>query len=117
MSKVSAFLGRKPASASDRISVVPVKEGDEGPDPDRFIEIGARIGEENEALRTLLSDTERRISELDGVKEAFGKITEPIAKTLRALEEEKLHNAALQNLLGDLRSGHDKLRAEFHLSE
>src|SRR5665213_1875408 len=115
MSKVSAFLGRKAAlSGPDRNSIVIAgRETDEVPDPDRFIEIGTRVGEENEALRGLLNDAERRIDDLDSVKEAFGKITEPIAKTMRALEEEKLHNAALQNLLGDLRSSHEKLRGEF----
>jgi len=120
MSKVSAFLGRKgaaPGSDKGPVSLANKRDAVDETDPDRFLEVGARLGEENEALRTLLGDAERRIGELDGLKEAFGKISEPIAKTLRSLEQEKLHNAALQTLLADIRSAHEKLRAEFHLSE
>jgi hypothetical protein len=106
MSKVSAFLGRKPASGADKgpVSLASKREAEEGVDQDHFLEVGSRLGEENEALRTLLGDAERRIGELDALKEAFNKISEPVAKTLRSLEQEKLHNAALQTLLADIRS-------------
>jgi len=120
MSKVSAFLGRKPASESDnsRVSLTSKQEAvDETVDQDHFLEVGTRLGEENEALRSLFGEAERRIGELDALKDAFNKITEPMGKALRALEQEKLHNAALQTLLADIRTAHEKLRGEFYLSE
>lgn len=56
---------------------------------ENFSDVGARMGEENEALRNLLSDTGRKISELDDLKDAFDKIVAPFNSTLRALELEK----------------------------
>jgi len=119
MSKVSAFLGRKGGSGSEKgpVSLASKPEAPDETDPDRFLEAGTRLGEENEALRSLLGDAERRIGELDALKEAFSRISEPIAKTMRSLEQEKLHNAALQTLLADIRAAHEKLRGDFHLSE
>ena len=35
------------------------------------------MGEENEALRNLLTDTGRKIGELDELKEAFDKLVAP----------------------------------------
>lgn len=89
----------------------------EGFDPLRLTEMRAKVGEDNEALRTLLNDAARRISDLDLVKGAYNKTSEPIVKTMRALEQEKLHDAALQTLLGDVRAAHEKQRNELQLSE
>ena len=60
-----------------------------------FSDVGSRIGEENEALRNLLSDTGRKIGELDELKEAFDKIVAPFNSTLRALELEKSQSIGL----------------------
>ena len=52
-------------------------------------DIGSRIGEENEELRSLLTDTGRKIGELEELKQAFDKLVVPFNSTLRALEQEK----------------------------
>ena len=50
--------------------------------------IGPRMGEENEVLRNLLTDTGRKIGELDDLEAAFDKLVAPFNSTLRALEQE-----------------------------
>jgi len=52
-------------------------------------DVGSRIGEEDEVLRNLLTDTGRKIGELDDLKAAFDKLVAPFNSTLRALEQEK----------------------------
>ena len=44
---------------------------------ENFSDVGSRMGEENEVLRNLLTDTGRKIGELDELKEAFDKIVAP----------------------------------------
>ena len=44
---------------------------------EHFSDAGSRMGQENEVLRNLLTDTGRKIGELDELKEAFDKIVAP----------------------------------------
>jgi crescentin len=119
MGTISDFLGRKSvASTSAAPSVSPVPKqppAANGPteqsDP-TFADLGTRLGEDNEALRNLLIDTERRIAFLDEVKEAFRNLVEPIGAALHALEQEKTDNAGLRNALAELRTSHETVRGE-----
>ena len=63
------------------------------------------MGEENEALRNLLTDTGRKIGELDELKEAFDKIVAPFNSTLRALEQEKSQTLGLSGMLDEVARG------------
>ena len=72
-----------------------------------FADVGARVGEDNETLRNLLLDTDRRLSALDDLKEAFRNLVEPINSALQALEQEKTDNVALRNSLTELRASHE----------
>ena len=121
MSKVTAFLGRKSADANakdaDPIIIAGGKLESQGNGAPPAGDVGALVGKEHEALRTMLSDAARRIGNLDLVKEAYDKISEPIIKTMQALEQEKVHNAALQTLLAGLSDTHEKQRGEFQASK
>ena len=82
-----------------------------------FSDIGSRMGEENEALRNLLTDTGRKIGELDELKEAFDKIVAPFNSTLRALEQEKSQSLAMTGMLNELRAAYEALRTEYYQIE
>ena len=82
-----------------------------------FSDIGSRMGEENEALRNLLTDTGRKIGELDELKEAFDKIVAPFNSTLRALEQEKSQSLGLTGMLNESRAAYEALRTEFYQIE
>ncbi len=84
---------------------------------ENFSDIGSRMGEENEVLRNLLSDTGRKISELDELKDAFDKIVQPFNSTLRALEQEKSQSLGLSGMLSESRTAYDTLRTEFYQVE
>jgi crescentin len=73
----------------------------------------ARLGEENEVLRNLLSETERKLIEFDDLKVAFASLIEPANKALRTLEQEKTRSLGLQRSLGQLRGNHDLLQSKF----
>lgn len=74
--------------------------------------LGSRIGAENEGLRGLLIEASRKFEELDALKSAFGNIVTPVGDLLREVEQEKSQNASLRNLLAEVRSNLDALRAE-----
>ena len=122
MSSISEFFGRKgqataAAAAPAPEKVPPISPG-KGPDGDdrpaeSWAEMGSRIGTDNEVLRNLLVDTGRRIGALDDLKDAFGKLVDPITKTLRTLEEGKSENVSLRGTLADLRGTYETLRGEF----
>ena len=57
---------------------------------------GARLGEENEVLRNLLSETERKLIEFDDLKVTFAALLGPAGRALRTLEQEKTRNLGLQ---------------------
>ena len=82
-----------------------------------FSDVGSRMGEENEALRNLLTDTGRKIGELDELKEAFDKIVAPFNSTLRALEQEKSQSLAMTGMLNELRAAYEALRTEYYQIE
>jgi crescentin len=84
---------------------------------ENFSDLGSRMGEQNEALRNLLSDTGRKIGELDDLKDAFEKIVAPFNNTLRALEQEKSQSLSLSSMLAEARNGYDTLRTEFYQVE
>ncbi|MBV9556112.1 MAG: hypothetical protein JO254_03455 [Pseudolabrys sp.] len=94
----------------------PSPDGDHIP-AEHYSSVGSRMGEENEALRNLLSDTGRKINELDDLKSAFDKIVTPFNNTLRALEEEKSQNLSLKGMLAESRAAYDTLRGEFYQIE
>jgi crescentin len=82
-------------------------------DQPSLADIGARVGQDNEALRNLLIDTDRRINAIDDAKNAFRKLSEPISTALRDLAQEKIDNAGLRRELAELHTSHDALRDEF----
>ena len=109
MAKLSNLFGRK----SDDISGMR-PTGNEPRPAESFSDVGSRIGEENEALRNLLSDTARKIGELDELKESFDKIVAPFNNVLRALELEKSQALALTAMLNKSRAAYETLRTEFY---
>ncbi|MBI4274634.1 MAG: hypothetical protein HY659_08040 [Rhizobiales bacterium] len=128
MSKFSHLFGRKRIESAEDFSAYPQPSprtrnepnADRAPEPvseESFSLIGGRIGEENEALRSLLVDAGRKIGELDELKETVGSIVEPVSKMMRALEQEKSENIGLRNVLADTRAGFDTLRTEFYETE
>ena len=76
--------------------------------------MGSRIGSDNEVLRNLMVDTGSQVGALDDLKDAFGKLVDPINKTHRALEQEKSDNVGLRGTLAAVRSSYDTLRVEFN---
>src|SRR5207302_2760933 len=122
MRTITHFLARKGVASTSAAFAVPtpVKPGSptaEEPSEPTLADIGARVGEDNETLRNLLIDTDRRIGALDDLKEAFRNLVEPIGSSLHALEQEKTENFGLRNALTELRSTHESLRSEYGLLE
>jgi chromosome segregation ATPase len=120
MSSISDFFNRRSnTAAAEKAPTAPALLPGKGPAGDdrpaeTWAEIGSRIGSDNEVLRNLLVDTGRQVSALDDLKEAFGKLVDPINKTLRALEQEKSDNVSLRGTLTDLRGTYETLRGEFN---
>src|SRR5262249_16582420 len=109
------------ASTSAAFEVpTPAKPGSPGAE-DRseptLADIGCRSREEDEAVRNLLIDTDRRIGALDDLKDAFRNLVEAIGSALQALEQEKSDNVGLRNALAELRAGHESVRTEFSALE
>jgi crescentin len=82
-----------------------------------FADLGARIGEDNEALRNLLIDTSHQLSTIDDLKDTFGKLVDPLSNLLTTLEQERADNAGSQGALAAIRTSHETLRAEFQALE
>lgn len=122
MAKLSDLFGRKnddiglsrPAlrSAAERAAGT-----DEPPAVETFSDMGSRVGQENEVLRNLLTDTGRKIRDLDELKDSFDKIVAPFNNALRALEQEKSHTLALTGMLDESRTAYETLRNEFYQVE
>src|SRR5262249_48211847 len=74
--------------------------------------LGAQLGGENESLRNLLLDANAKIGELDTIKNAVGKLVDPVSKALRAFEAEKSEKISLQTVLSNTRTAYGKLRNE-----
>jgi len=112
MRKFGAFLARKtPDSAPEQAAgkVTPPDNPLEL-DEELFSAMGSQLGGENEALRNLLLDANAKIGELDTIKQAVGKLVDPVSKTLRAIEAEKAEKIALQTVLNNTRTAYGKLR-------
>ena len=115
MMKFGAFLARKPAAQD---ALAPTPAGTTLPDnpleldEELFSAIGAQIGGENETLRNLLLDANAKIGELDIIKDAVGRLVDPVSKTLRAIESERSEKLALQTVLNNTRTAYGKLRNE-----
>ena len=122
MRTISDFLGRKGVASTSAAYAVSAsaKSGSRGVEEVRettLADIGTRVGEDNETLRNLLIDTDRRIGALDDLKAAFRSLVEPIGAALQALEQEKTENVGLRNALAELRTGHDSLRGDYSALE
>jgi crescentin len=122
MRRVSDFLSRAGvAPTPETLAVLAGKQPSANRPEDNgksaFTDIGARIGEDNEALRNLLLDTGLQFRALDDLKETFGKLTDPLSKLLETLEHEKFDNASLRGALNELRASHEALRADFEAIE
>ena len=121
MRRFGAFLGRKAAVPDNALEFAPPAAtpangaAADNPlelDEELFSVIGAQIGGENEALRSLLLDANAKVGELDIIKDAVGKLVDPVSKALRAIEAERSEKAALQGTLNNTRTAYGKLRNE-----
>jgi crescentin len=113
MAKLSDLFGRKGLAGPDKLS----GRNGNGGDPisiENLSDVGSRMGEENEVLRNLLTDTGRKISELDDLKEAIDKLVAPVNSTLRALEQYKSQTLSLSGMLTEARTAYETLRTEFY---
>ena len=68
-------------------------------------------------MRNLLTDTGRKINELEDLKDAFDKLVAPFNSTLRALKQEKSQNMSLSGMLTEARTSYETLRTEFYQIE
>src|SRR5882757_3967368 len=106
MAKLSDLFGRKPGdTVAERFTGPLAAQPGNGTgrgepiNVENFSDIGSRMGEENEALRNLLTDTGRKIGELDELKQAFDRLVQPFNSALRALEQEKSQTLNLSGRL------------------
>src|SRR5215467_8810723 len=116
MSKLGGFFARR-AGLYDRPaeptpSATPQAENPLELDEELFTALGAQLGGENESLRNLLLDANAKIGELDSIKNAVGKLVDPVSKALRAFEAEKSEKISLQTVLNNTRAAYGKLRNE-----
>jgi chromosome segregation ATPase len=116
MSKFGGFFARK-AGLYDRPaepmpSATPPTDNPLELDEELFTALGAQLGGENESLRNLLLDANAKIGELDTIKNAVGKLVDPVSKALRAFEAEKSEKISLQTVLNNTRTAYGKLRNE-----
>jgi chromosome segregation ATPase len=122
MRMITHFLARKSVSSTSAAFAVPTpgKAGPLGAE-DRseptLADIAARVGGENEELRNLLIETDRRIGALDDLREVFRNLAEPMGSALQALEQEKTDNVTLRNSLAELRAAHESVCSEFSALE
>ena len=122
MSKISEFLARKPSMAETAPIVLPPQEEPAAPSPtasdgEMTAVGGIRLGAENEALRGLVVEAARKIEDLDNLKLAFGRIIDPLQRTLQGLEQEKARNASLFSSLTESRASAESLRETLQQSE
>jgi chromosome segregation ATPase len=117
MSKFGGFFSRK-AGLYDQAAEIaaPVNAtSNDNPlelDEELFSALGAQLGGENESLRNLLLDANAKIGELDTIKNAVGRLVDPVGKALRAFEAEKSEKISLQTVLNNTRTAYGKLRNE-----
>ena len=107
-------------STPDTAPAAPENESADQPanrDQTAFADLGARIGEDNETLRSLLIDTGHQLNTIDDLKKTFGKLVDPLNNLLTTLEQERADNAGSQGALAAIRTSHEMLRAEFQTLE
>ena len=117
MSKFGGFFSRKTGlydKTADFAAPVNATSNDNPLELDEelFSALGAQLGGENESLRNLLLDANAKIGELDTIKNAVGKLVDPVSKALRAFETEKSEKISLQTVLNNTRTAYGKLRNE-----
>lgn len=116
MSKFGGFFARKAGlydkPAEPTPSATPPADNPLELDEELFTALGAQLGGENESLRNLLLDANAKIGELDSIKNAVGKLVDPVSKALRAFEAEKSEKISLQTVLNNTRAAYGKLRNE-----
>lgn len=132
MSKFGSFLSRKTdvvemaSEAAGNIERLPLRaetrEEEPSPAPangrevdlddELFSPLAIQLGEENESVRNLLIEAGNKIRELDAIRDAFGKLVDPVNKTLKAYEQEKSEKISLQTTLAELRNAYNKTRGE-----
>jgi len=122
MGTVSDLLGLAGAKSTPDASPALVpdpRSADNSANRDKmtFADLGARIGEDNEALRNLLIDTSHQLNTIDELKETFGKLVDPLSNLLTSLEQERANNAGSQGALAAMRTSHETLRTEFQALE
>ena len=116
MNKLGGFFARraglydKPADPTP--NAAPPTDNPLELDEELFTALGAQLGGDNESLRNLLLDANAKIGELDGIKNAVGKLVDPVSKALRAFEAEKSEKISLQTVLNNTRTAYGKLRNE-----
>jgi len=113
VSDLLGLTGAKPTS--DAPGIAPEQPSVDQPAREKgtLADVGARIGEDNEALRNLLIDTGHRLGTIDSLKETFGRLVEPLHNVLTALEQERADHASSKGALAALRGNQDTLHAEF----
>jgi len=118
MAKLSDIFGRKNEGGTDKVIPLPAMRlkgnGHSEHEVETLTEVGSRIGEENEALRNLLTDAGRKIGELDELKLAFDRLVMPFNSALRSLETEKSLTMSLSARLDEQRAAYDTLCNEFN---
>lgn len=118
MSKFGGFFARKTGTVESLPAPEPTTNVTALPDnpleldEELFSALGAQFGGDNESLRNLMLDASAKIAELDTIKAAVGKLTDPLSKTLRAFEAEKAEKLGLQTVLANTRTAYGKLRNE-----
>jgi hypothetical protein len=126
MRKFGVFLGSKMAVPDNALEPAPPtampakKAPPDNPlelDEELFSAIGAQIGGENEALRTLLLNANAKVGELDMIKDVVGKLVDPMSRALRAIKGKRSEKAALQTVLNNTRTAYGTLRNESAESE
>jgi chromosome segregation ATPase len=76
------------------------------------LKTSARVGGDNELLRTILADTSSQIGVVDDLSASFRELITPLSALLRALEEEKAGSVRTKGALGALRVTHDAMVAD-----
>jgi crescentin len=115
MSKFGGLLARAPAANKPVSSKSGSAAETDTPldiDEELFASLGAQIGGENEALRNLLINASTKLSELDVIKDAVGKLVDPVNKALRDFETERSEKAGLQTILANTRAAYAKVKSE-----
>ena len=123
MAKLSDIFGRKGTAGPDKLTGRSRNGNGNGSDHisiESPSDVGSRIGEENEVLRNLLTDTGRKINELEDLKDGFRQAGRAFqqhparARAGKIAEHEPVRNAdgsshVLRNVAHRVLSGRKKI--------